>query len=40
MARDLADRIPDSSITIYPGEGHLIVPKHWPEIQAALLSRM
>jgi len=40
MARDLADRIPGGSITIYPGEGHLIVPKHWPEIQAALLSRM
>ena len=40
MARDLADQIPGSSITVYPGEGHLIVPRHWPEIQAALLSKV
>ena len=39
MARHLAARIPDSSLTIYPGEGHLIVPVHWDEILAALLSR-
>src|SRR5215469_6560618 len=38
MARQLAARIPGSTLTIYPGEGHLTVPKHWPEIQAALLS--
>ena len=38
MARHLAARIPDSSLTIYRGEGHLIVPKHWDEILAALLS--
>ncbi len=38
MARYLAEVIPGSSLTIYPGEGHLIVPKHWPEILAALLS--
>lgn len=38
MARYLAGRIPGSSVTIYPGEGHLIVPKHWDEILAALLS--
>jgi pimeloyl-ACP methyl ester carboxylesterase len=40
MARHLAARIPDSSLTIYRGEGHLIVPKHWDEILAALLSRL
>ena len=38
MAQRLAARIPGSTLTIYPGEGHLTVPKHWPEIQAALLS--
>jgi pimeloyl-ACP methyl ester carboxylesterase len=38
MAQHLADRIPDSSLTIYPGEGHLIVPRHWDEILATLLS--
>jgi pimeloyl-ACP methyl ester carboxylesterase len=38
MAQHLAARIPDSSLTIYPGEGHLIVPKHWDDILAALLS--
>jgi pimeloyl-ACP methyl ester carboxylesterase len=38
MARHLAARIPGSSLTIYPGEGHLIVPKHWDQILAALLS--
>ena len=38
MARHLAERIPGSSLTIYPGEGHLIVPKHWDEILAELLS--
>jgi pimeloyl-ACP methyl ester carboxylesterase len=38
MARDLAARIPDSNLTIYRGEGHFIVPKHWDEILAALLS--
>jgi len=24
-------------LTSYPGEGHLIVPKHWDEIISALL---
>jgi pimeloyl-ACP methyl ester carboxylesterase len=38
MARHLAGRIPGSSLTTYPGEGHLIVPKHWGEILASLLS--
>jgi pimeloyl-ACP methyl ester carboxylesterase len=38
MAQHLAEQIPDSSLTIYPGEGHLIVPKHWDEILATLLS--
>ena len=38
VGRYLAERIPGSSLTVYPGEGHLIVPKHWDEILAALLS--
>lgn len=38
VGRYLAERIPGSSLTIYPGEGHLIVPKHWGEILADLLS--
>ncbi len=38
MARHLAEQIPGSRLTIYPGEGHLIVPKHWGEILAALVS--
>jgi pimeloyl-ACP methyl ester carboxylesterase len=38
MAWYLAERIPGSSLTVYPGEGHLIVPKHWDDILAALLS--
>jgi pimeloyl-ACP methyl ester carboxylesterase len=38
MAQHLAVRMPGSSLTIYPGEGHLIVPRHWDEILAALLS--
>jgi pimeloyl-ACP methyl ester carboxylesterase len=38
MAQHLAARIPDSRLTIYRGEGHLIVPNHWPEILATLLS--
>jgi pimeloyl-ACP methyl ester carboxylesterase len=38
LARNLAARIPGSTLTIYPGEGHLIVPKHWDEILATLLS--
>ena len=38
LAQHLAGQIPGSSLTIYPGEGHLIVPKHWDEIVSALLS--
>lgn len=38
MAQHLAARIPDSTLTIYRGEGHLIVPKHWTDILTALLS--
>ena len=38
MARYLAARIPASRLTVYRGEGHLIVPKHWTEILATLLS--
>jgi pimeloyl-ACP methyl ester carboxylesterase len=36
MARNLAARIPDARLTIYQGEGHLIVPGHWDEILAVL----
>ena len=38
MAQHLAGQIPGSSLTIYPGEGHLIVPRHWDEILAILLA--
>jgi pimeloyl-ACP methyl ester carboxylesterase len=38
MAQHLAARIPDGRLTIYRGEGHLIVPEHWTEILTALLS--
>jgi pimeloyl-ACP methyl ester carboxylesterase len=38
MAQHLAGQIPGSSLTIYPGEGHLIVPRHWDEILATLLA--
>lgn len=38
MALQLAERIDGSTLTRYPGEGHLIVPKHWDEIISALLS--
>lgn len=38
MARHLAERIPGSRLTIFPGEGHLIVPRHWEEILATLVS--
>lgn len=37
LACSLAARVPGSSLTIYPGEGHFIV-KHWDEITATLLS--
>jgi pimeloyl-ACP methyl ester carboxylesterase len=37
MAQYLAGQIPGSTLTSYPGEGHLIVPKHWDEIISALL---
>lgn len=36
--RRLSSKIADSSMTIYPGEGHLIVPRHWNEIIEKLLS--
>jgi pimeloyl-ACP methyl ester carboxylesterase len=36
--RRLSSKIADSSVTIYPGEGHLIVPRHWNEIIEKLLS--
>lgn len=39
MARHLAEHIPDAALTVYPGEGHLIAPKHWDEILAGLVSR-
>jgi pimeloyl-ACP methyl ester carboxylesterase len=34
----LAERIADCRVTIYAGEGHLIVPRHWNEIVEGLLS--
>ena len=34
----LAMRMADSDVTIYPGEGHLIVPRHWNDIVERLLS--
>jgi pimeloyl-ACP methyl ester carboxylesterase len=34
----LSSRIAESSVTNYPGEGHLIVPRHWNEIIDKLLS--
>lgn len=34
----LAARIANSSVTVFPGEGHLIVPRHWNEIVERLLS--
>jgi len=37
MALHLAEQIPCSSLTIYPGEGHLIAPKHW-DLVSTLLS--
>jgi pimeloyl-ACP methyl ester carboxylesterase len=37
MARQLAARIPGSRLTVCPGEGHLIVPRHWDDILSALL---
>jgi pimeloyl-ACP methyl ester carboxylesterase len=39
MARHLAGQIPGSRLIIYPGEGHLIVPKHWDEILSGLVIR-
>jgi pimeloyl-ACP methyl ester carboxylesterase len=38
MAQHLAAQIPDSKLTIYRGEGHLIAPEHWTEILSTLLS--
>ncbi len=38
MARRLAARIPGARLTVYRGEGHLIVPEHWADILAALLA--
>ena len=37
MAHTLAARIPDSRLTSSM-KGHLVVPKHWDEILAALLN--
>jgi pimeloyl-ACP methyl ester carboxylesterase len=36
--RGLSSRIADCDVTVYPGEGHLIVPRHWDEIVEKLLS--
>jgi pimeloyl-ACP methyl ester carboxylesterase len=37
-AEGLAGRIATSTLTVLPDEGHLIVPRHWDEILAALVS--
>jgi pimeloyl-ACP methyl ester carboxylesterase len=34
----LSSMVTQSSVTIYPGEGHLIVPRHWDAIIDSLLS--
>jgi pimeloyl-ACP methyl ester carboxylesterase len=38
MCHALAEVIPDRELTLYPGEGHLIIPRHWPDIASALLT--
>lgn len=38
LAKKVAERIPDCRLGIFPGEGHFIVPRHWPEILAALMA--
>jgi pimeloyl-ACP methyl ester carboxylesterase len=37
MAYTMADRIPDSRITIFEGEGHLLLFPHWEEILTTLI---
>ena len=36
--RRLAESIPNSTLHVLPGEGHLIVPRHWSEIVGELRS--
>lgn len=36
MGRFLADAIPDSRLTVYPGEGHMVYVTHWADVLAEL----
>jgi pimeloyl-ACP methyl ester carboxylesterase len=38
MAQRLADRIPNSSLSVCPDEAHLLLPRHWDEVVAQLLA--
>lgn len=38
MATGLAGRIAHSSLTVCPGEAHLLLPRHWDEVVAQLLA--
>jgi pimeloyl-ACP methyl ester carboxylesterase len=38
MARQLAERIPNSLLIICPGEAHVLLPKHWGDVVARLLA--
>jgi pimeloyl-ACP methyl ester carboxylesterase len=38
MVRRLAGRIEHSSLTVCPGEAHLLLPKHWDDVVAQLLA--
>jgi pimeloyl-ACP methyl ester carboxylesterase len=38
MAERMAEEIPDATLHRCPGEGHLLLVKHWPEIERVLLS--
>jgi pimeloyl-ACP methyl ester carboxylesterase len=38
MVRQLAGRIAQRSLTVCPGEAHLLLPRHWDEVVAKLLA--
>jgi hypothetical protein len=33
-----SERIPNSLLIIYPGEAHVLLPKHWDDVVAKLLA--
>ena len=37
-AEFLASKIPTSKVTIWPGEGHIAIARHWGEILDALVT--